>query len=73
MSESDRVGNISLSMIVAIGDLGMFVPLTGTGLAVKSLYALLLPFLLFALLSLHSASLFCPNFPLNPFPLAHVY
>lgn len=67
MSELEKVGNISLSMMVAIGYLGMFVPLTGTSLAVKSLYTSLLPFLLFVLLSLHSASLL-----LNLFPLAYV-
>ena len=73
ISEFQRVGNMRLSMMVAIGDLGIFVPLTRTGLAFKSLCAFPLPFLLFVLLSLHSASLFCPNFPLNLFPLAHVY
>lgn len=49
MSELEKVGISSLSMMVAIGDLGMFVALTGTGLAVKSSYTFLLPFLLFVL------------------------
>lgn len=64
MIEFEWVGNISLSMVAATG---MFVPLTGTGLAVKSLYALLLSFLL------HSASLVCSHFPLKMFSLAFVY
>ena len=72
MSEFERVGNTRLSVMAAVGELGLFVPLTGTGLAVKSVNALLLPFLLFVLLSLGSASLFCPNFPESLFAPARV-
>lgn len=58
MYEFEKMVNIHLSIMVVTGDLGMLVSATWKGLAIKSSYDLLLPFLLFILLPLCVSSLF---------------